>query len=282
MNKRDVLALCTPSSRYSHSDALTPMYEAKMIHQFDHRFGTYQGQTSAQANQGKLPELDANQHADPHFRVLPKYWIHPEEVTNRIRGLWNRPWLLGWRDITSAVTVRTVIACILPVVGTDFTIRVGFLNFPVRSAPLLLLANFNSFVFDYCARQMLSGSHLSDYIMKQLPVLPPSAYEGTCPWSPMEDVATWITSRALELTYTSWDLKPFAEDMGYKGAPFSWNEDRRLLLRSELDAALFHLYGIRRDDADYIMETYWIVKQKDQARHGEYRTKRLCLEAYDR
>jgi hypothetical protein len=53
-------------------------------------------------------------------------------------------------------------------------------------------------------------------------------------------------------------------------------------LRAELDAAMFHLYGIPRDDVDYILDTFPIVRRKDEAKHGEYRTKRLILEAYDR
>jgi hypothetical protein len=41
-----------------------------------------------------------------------------------------------------------------------------------------------------------------------------------------------------------------------------------------------HLYGIERDDADYILETFPIVKRKEME-HGEYRTKRVILEIYD-
>ncbi len=67
--------------------------------------------------------------------------------------------------------------------------------------------------------------------------------------------------------------------------PFRWDEERRFLLRCELDAAYFHLYGIERDDVDYIMETFPIVKRKDEAREptgrGEYRTKRVILAIYD-
>ena len=81
--------------------------------------------------------------------------------------------------------------------------------------------------------------------------------------------------------YTAWDLQPFAHDCGYDGPPFRWDEERRFLLRCELDAAYFHLYGIARDDVDYIMETFPIVKRKDVAAHGEYRTKRVILEIYD-
>jgi len=52
-------------------------------------------------------------------------------------------------------------------------------------------------------------------------------------------------------------------------------------MRCELDALYFHLYDIVRDDVDYIMETFPIVKRKDEAAHGEYRTKRVILELYD-
>jgi hypothetical protein len=86
---------------------------------------------------------------------------------------------------------------------------------------------------------------------------------------------------ALELTYTAWDLQPFAQDCGYDGPPFRWDPERRALLRAELDAAFFHLYGLPRDDVDYVMETFPIVKRHDEAAHGHYRTKRLILERYD-
>ena len=85
----------------------------------------------------------------------------------------------------------------------------------------------------------------------------------------------------LELTYTAYDLEPFATDCGYSGPPFRWDEARRFLLRCELDAAYFHLYGIGRDDVDYILETFPIVKRKDEQAHGEYRTKRVILDIYD-
>ncbi len=58
-------------------------------------------------------------------------------------------------------------------------------------------------------------------------------------------------------------------------------KDRRSAIRRELDAAFFHLYGISREDAGYIMETFPIVKRKEEERFGEYRTKRAILEIYD-
>jgi hypothetical protein len=76
-------------------------------------------------------------------------------------------------------------------------------------------------------------------------------------------------------------MEPFARDLGDGGPPFRWDNDRRAVLRSELDGAFFHLYGIERDDADYILSTFPIVHRNDQARHGEHRSWRLVMEAYD-
>jgi len=128
---------------------------------------------------------------------------------------------------------------------------------------------------------MLGGTNLSDYITKQLPVFPPETYDAPAAWEPGSTLSDWISSRVLELTYTAWDLAPFARDLGHDGPPFAWDPERRFRLRSELDAAYFHLYGIAREDVEYIMDTFPIVRRKDEAAHGEYRTRRVILEIYD-
>lgn len=112
-------------------------------------------------------------------------------------------------------------------------------------------------------------------------MLDPATCDFPAPWSPHDTLAAWIAPRVLELVYTAWDMQPFARDMGYQGPPFPWDEERRFLLRCELDAAYFHLYGIEREDVAYIMDTFPIVKKKDEAKHGEFRTARVILEMYD-
>jgi len=144
-----------------------------------------------------------------------------------------------------------------------------------------LLSNLASIPFDYVTRQKLGSTSLKYFTMKQLPVLSPDTYYNHAPWDDGGLLQDWLTPRVLELTYTAWDLEPFACDLGYNYPPFRWDPDRRFLLRCELDAAFFHLYGIEREDADYIMETFPIVKRRDEAAHGEYRTKRVILEIYD-
>jgi len=111
--------------------------------------------------------------------------------------------------------------------------------------------------------------------------LPPSTFTSTAPWLRDVELSSWLRPRSLELTYTAWDLRLFAGDFGHYGPPFRWDQQRRFLLRCELDAAFFHLYSIEREDVDYIMDTFPIVRRKDEQRWGEYRTKRVILEVYD-
>jgi hypothetical protein len=246
-----------------------PLYEAKMIYHFDHRYGTYAGQTEAQANVGTLPHLTSEEQDDPLFTVRPRYWIGRAEVNNRLsRRGWDRDWLFGWREITNATNERTMICGVLPRVAVGNKILLAMTHGTVD----LLTANLSSFVLDYALRQKMPGTSLSYFIIKQLPVMPPSAYGS---W------ASWIRSRVLELTYTTWDIEPFARYLGDDGPPFQWDDERRFVMRAELDAVFFHLYGIERDDVDYIMETFSIVKRKDTQQYGEFRTKDLILKIFD-
>ena len=259
-----------------------PLYEAKMVHQMDHRFGTYEGQTQAQANKGFLPQLGTDARLDPFVVSLPEYWVLESEVDACLAGKWSRGWLLGWRDICRSTDERTLIASVVPRVACGDTF---LLMLPAEShqfLSLLLLANLCSFVLDHAARQKVGGTHLKYHVVRQLPVLPPAVYSQRVGWVAEDRLSAWLRPRALELTYTAWDLEPFAKDCGYDGPPFRWDEQRRFLLRCELDAAFFHLYGIARDDVDYIMETFPIVKRKDIAAHGDYRTKLTILDIYDR
>jgi len=102
------------------------------------------------------------------------------------------------------------------------------------------------FALDYVARQKVGGTHLTFFVLEQLPVLPPQVYEQSAAWDEEKAIGDWLTSRVLELVYTAWDMRPFGQDCGYNGPPFRWDAGRRSLLRAELDAAFFHLYVSRK------------------------------------
>jgi hypothetical protein len=138
-----------------------------------------------------------------------------------------------------------------------------------------------SFRFDYVARQKIGGTSMTYFYVKQFPAFPPATYNEPVPWLADTRLDSWIDSRVLELVYTAWDLQPFARDLADNGSPFRWNPKRRELLRAELDAAFFRIYEVSRDDAEHILDTFWTVRNRDEAQYGEYRTKRLILEVYD-
>jgi hypothetical protein len=149
-----------------------------------------------------------------------------------------------------------------------------------------LLANLSSLVVDYALRNSLSQPSIPQGTAAQLPILPPTFYT--------DPRLAFITPKVLELTYTSHALAPFARDLGHDGPPFAWDEDRRAVLRADLDAFYARAYGLTRIDLRYILdpadargpdypsETFRVLKEKEIRHHGEYRTQRLTLAAWDR
>ncbi|MBC9070594.1 N-6 DNA methylase [Thauera sp. CAU 1555] len=269
MGVPEVAALCSNSPGSSR----VRMFEAKMFHQYDHRWFGY---GAGSDDRGKT---------DPSFLVAGRYYIDRSVVESELHGRdGSRQWLLAWRDVCRSTDERTVIASVIPRVATDFTIRVGFLNHGAEFSACFL-ANLNSLVLDFIARQKIGSIHLSDYITYQLPFISRSAYG--------EGEIAFILPRVLELTYTAHDLKPWAADLGYDGPPFPWNVERRAQLRAELDAYYARLYGLTRDELRYILdpadvmgedypsETFRVLKNNELREFGEYRTRRLVLAAWD-
>ncbi len=259
---------------------MLPLYEAKMVDLYNHRSGSYDAAAHGERPH-RLPTPTDQQLADPHYVPLPFYWVAEGDVEEKLAGVWSREWFLGWRDITDARTVaRTVVAAVISrsAVGDTFLLAMPSVG-PEFAA--CLCANLSSVILDYAARQKVGGLHLKYNVFRQLPVLFPSAFEGEAFWSRPQTLRHWLLPRILELTYTAWDLQPFARDCGDDGPPFIWDPDRRIRLQCELDAAFFHLYGLSRDDADYILGTFEVLARAETRTHGEFRTRRVVLECYD-
>jgi hypothetical protein len=267
-------------------DGLTSLYEAKMFYQFDHRYSTYENATQAQLNVGALPQPQEEMKQNYDFAVQSRYWVDLPEVENRLIGKWNKKWLLAFRNICRPTDERTAIFSLLPKVGLGHSATVMIPEKDDSSLVACLLSNLCSLVFDFITRQKLGGANFSFFILKQLPVIPPEAYT-------LKDIE-FISSRVLELVYTTWDMQPFAQDMGYDGEPFIWDSQRRALLRAELDAYYAKLYGLTHDELRYILdptdvygsdfpsETFRVLKNNEIKQFGEYRTRRLVLEAWDK
>ncbi|MGL4502068.1 MAG: Eco57I restriction-modification methylase domain-containing protein, partial [Planktothrix sp.] len=190
-----------------------PLYEAKMFYIYNHRYGSYSEEMlkSDQVNFKRIPTPTGEQLQNPNYSLTPRYWVSRTEVENRLTGKWDKEWLLAFRDITNATNERTAIFSLLPKVAVGHTSPLFFLSCK-NYLYSCFLANINSLVLDFVTRQKVGGNHLTYFILKQLPVIPPESYTP-------EDIK-YISNRVLELVYTSYDLKPFAEDMGYEGEPF--------------------------------------------------------------
>jgi hypothetical protein len=301
-----------------------PLYEGKMIQAFDHRAASVVVNLANVNRQAQPDAATPEQYTDPTFTPTPRYWVHAGEVDQKLSG-WPHGWLIGFKDVTSPTNERTAIFSLLPKVAVGHTMPIAFLhNMPDSLHAACFLANVNSLAFDYATRQKIGGIHLSFGILNQLPILLPSAYTPT-------DIA-FIAPRVLELVYTAWDIKPFADDVwrdaderlraliqkrwdanrtatgghewnppewaeiaddGIPLPPFKWDEGRRAQLRAELDAYFARLYGLTRDELRYILdpadvygpdfpgETFRVLKDKELRQLGEYRTRRLVLEAWD-
>ncbi|SIT01985.1 Eco57I restriction-modification methylase domain-containing protein [Paracoccus saliphilus] len=264
-----------------------PLYEGKFISHFDHRFSSYHNLGKEKGRGGRgLPPVKIEEYQDPSFEVLPRYWVETSDVRDVLESFdWHRRWMIAWRDIANAKVERTTTFSVIPWSAVGDT---ASLLFPHHqpSECAYLLANLNSLVLDYCARQIVGGTHMTIGYLRQLPVLGPDFYT--------EERAEFVKSRTLELTYTSNSVAPFARDLGHDGPPFAWDEDRRAHLRAELDAFYARAYGLTRDELRYILdpadvkgpdypsETFRVLKEKEIRQHGEYRTRRLVLEVWDR
>lgn len=250
-----------------------PLYEGKMVGHFDHRFAhsitSDQVSKSAQASELATTQEKAN----PEFSVLPRFWV-PQGSCNQVAGHATQRWSVGFRDIANPNNVRTFIVAPVPPVGVGNTLPLMIIGEHHRHLAYALLASLSSFAVDYVARQKIGSRHVNFFIVEQFPVLPPKTYSKEWKGVLLRD---FIKQRVLELCYTAHDLKGFAEDMGYDGPPFPWDEDRRFQLRCQLDALFFHLYGLTREEAGEILDTFPIVKHQDEAAYGSFRTKDLIL-----
>jgi len=257
-----------------------PVYEAKMTNQFDHRAADVIISATAKIRSAQQDSLSFADHSDPERFPYPRFWMPEIRAFRAVPDWYKNNYLLSYTLVTSPTNNRTILASIMPKRPAGHSLRLIYQRDSTAADNAYLVAALNSFVCDYICRNKIGGVNLNPVIVNQLPVPCPELFTENILWARVS-IPDWICVRVLELSYTAWDLEAFAQDCGWNGPPFRWDEDRRFLLRCELDAAFFHLYGINRDDAAYIMDTFPIVKRRDEEKYGTYRTKDTILEIYD-
>lgn len=303
------------------SEIWLPMYEAKMIWQYDHRFGTYDGIDSRSSTHLPTPILEVYQ--DPNYQIIPWYWVASKETYSSIPNAYNLGKWIAYRFSTGPTNERTLVATILPICASNHILPIIFLDSMKKA--IILLSNLNSLILDYVLRNKMGRQGLDNFFMKQIPAVNDSLIIYSTKLS--------IIRLSMELIYTSWDIKSCADELwkeadeelrlllrtqweenkaetgGHKWdppewceidndgcplPPFKWDEDRRTVLKAELDAIYAKLYGLTTDELRYILdpqdvygpdfpgETFRVLKEKEIRNYGEYRTKRLVMEAWEK
>ena len=255
-----------------------PLYEGKMVQAFDHRAASVVVNPENLNRPAQPREATIEEHANPSWSPDPQYWVNGDSLG------WPDvlDWTLAIKHVSASTNVRTIIVGLVPRAGFGNSLPVFFQDKSVgiestRTFGLnlcLLTANLDAFALDFVARQKLQGQNLNLFILEQLPVIAAQDYDQRFGDKTARDL---VIDHVLRLTYTANDMALFARDLGYDGPPFIWDEEERRHLRARLDALYFHLYGLSREDAGYVLETFPIVRRQDEAAFGSYRTRDLIL-----
>ena len=253
-------------------ERMLPLYEGKMGLQYDHRFATFTGVGDT--------EIAPNHDRTNDAYVLPRYWVREEVVSDRLaRRSWGSDTvLLGHRRVARNTDERTIIASMIPFGAASYGWIIS--SGPDAQGLALLISQYNSFALDYILRQFLSQPSIPQITFEQLPFLAPGDFAALDPI--VGSGVDWVKDRVAVLVGPGEEVGNYVRELD-SGAllPVGWDAQARSRCRAELDAAMFHLFGITREDVGYIMDTFPIVKRKDEAAFGSYRTKELILTTYD-
>lgn len=254
-----------------------PIYEGKMIHQYDCNFSTYEGVSEEAITKGN-PNL--NDKKCYGKMSVPRYFIDKDIGESFLNSkIGDQRWVLCYRDVTNVNNERTAIGTILP----RYPLMQPLNGITVKNARVacFVLGALNSLIVDFIARQRFSGRHLNVTTFSQLPLPYKFLYQEE------------IIYRVASLLNLNEKFKPLLAELNISDDCFSVDENIRSIYRAELDAYYARLYGLNRDELRYILdpidvmgedypdETFRALKNSEIRKFGEYRTQRLVLEAWD-
>ena len=291
------------------NEIYVPLYEGKMFWHYNHHYAEFPNEYEVQKRPSSINSTLIGTLADSNSSITPWYWVKKSLVDERltdkdrngnVRWQWKHSYYIAFRDVTNATNERTCVATLMPsgVAAGDKAPLVFTSRSLIPSA--CFAAMLSSLVFDYVARQKVGGSSMALFIMKQQPVLTSDQIPSATQWK--------IVKRVAELCYFNHDMDDWASELWEKmneeqraelpqlGAqqPWIYNPERKAILQAELDAIFAHLYGLNTEDLRYILdpedvcgkgcinETFRVLKDNEIRQYGEYRTKRLVLEAWNK
>ncbi len=270
-----------------------PLMEAKMTRDYDHRASTVTMNVKNAYMNYAAESVSLVDHQNPEFLPIGRYWVSEEDIVARAPESLSVA-AIGFHDIARANDTRTMVAAMVPFAAYSNTLPLIVKDAEHTWRRFCCLAgNLNCYAYDFLVRQKANNAHLNFFIVEQIPTLPPETYADKCPWSKKETLEKWISERVLKLTCTAEDMLPLAAACDFKGSRGDgvhiWKESERAEIRAELDAAYFLLYGIARNDAEYILSTFSNTgllpedeRDSQQLLFSPGSTGRMVLDALDR
>lgn len=261
---------------FSEDQADIPLYEGRMVTQYDHRAKGYRG------GRGRAAKWDDLKFGDVRKSIQPQWFIPPALVPEKTAGRLQR-YRIGWCDVTGPRNERTLLAALIPqgVLCGDSVPTMMFKG-DYEWAYLPVLAALNSFVADYVMRGKVS-LHIKFNHMDTLPV--PRLKVG-------DSAVAALARRVLRLTCTGPEMTPFWNQMAAHGwvqpvdpsgpVPGELDEEERLRLAAEIEVIIARdLYGLSPDEMAHVLRTFPIVERRQTEKFGEYRTYELIRALWD-
>jgi hypothetical protein len=247
-----------------------PVYESKLIQQYDHRYATFQDTTPEQQQSGSARLVRADEKSNIDFEIQPRYYSPRQTMLEKNeRWGWPNNWYFAYRVISSSTNERCSIASIIPKSIVSYSAYLIFIE--NIDDVLLHLANMNSFWFDFTVRTKVT-LNFPPVILEQCPYIKADSLDRVA--------VERIKELVVDLSYTAKDLDEFGEVFG-RTKPKQWNHEERFRVQCEIDGILARVYGLDESDIDYVLDTFSIIKRKDESKFGSYRTKEEIIRHYN-
>jgi hypothetical protein len=261
---------------------LVGLYEGRYIGFFDHRRRTFEDvPKDNRFGQSEGATVSESKKTDPEYDIEPRYWVKEKKVDQFLENHeWYFDWFFVYGRYTRASDSRTFAGSFIPRSGCS------------SSAPILVPTQYdnekdaiektlvfaavsNSHIFDYMIRNNMTGTTIGKNLALRM-MFPKYSHI-----SDHNELHEKLVNMSFELSYTSNSLQEIAEVYDYHCEPTYGTSESRSDRLCEIDAIVAYIYGLERDDLEYILDTFSTQKENEVENKGHYHTKQQILNKFD-
>ena len=262
-----------------------PVYQGTMVSHFDHRAKGYL------SGHGRNVIWEPLAFGSTAKAIRPQWYVRPSQLPSKVRSRVQR-YRVGFGSVANGTNQRTLmVALIPPRVVCGHAVPTIVFEPDQPDLLVLVIGVMNSIVIDSIVRQKV-GLNLTFGLLETLPiprqVFPESPESRIAAMSARlsctgPEMAEFVSALASEAALAGQDLTPLD------------NPEERDRIAAELDVVVARdLFGLTRDEMRYLLEprdvlgadctaeTFAALRRAEEREFGEYRTRRLVMEAWDR